>query len=554
MSKNLSELTGRQGLKNNLFEQFTDLVKETPKPDAHDLEKLADEFLIGTANVYGSISFYDFLRPDNQGKKVYLCNGTACLCAGTQENLHKNLLEHFNNEEIGEMCCLGRCHENHAFQYNGKNYSGDLNESLEQILSNESQQRDQYHVASSGRSILTNGTVELPQFNQYLLDILARQPSDILAEIEASHLRGRGGAGFPIAIKLKTCKDADSNIKFIICNGDEGDPGAFSDRYLLEQRPCDVLMGMIISGYVTGATWGVVYIRGEYPESVNIINNTIQSLRNEQLLGENIQGTGFSFDFKIIKAQGSYICGEETALISSIEGQRPEVRIRPPFPAEQGLFNKPTVVNNVETLAALPFIVKNGGASFASIGTNRSKGTKLLSLDSGFKKPGIYEVDMGIALSEVFNLAGGYSKPIKALHIGGPLGGIVPVDQVQNLTVDFESFSEQGFLLGHASVVTIPEKFPLIKYLEHIFEFASEESCGKCFPCRLGTKRAQELFQKAQEEDYKIERQLISDLLHTLEVGSLCAHGGGIPLPVRNLLDHFDNELKPYFSSIKMKN
>ena len=552
MSKNLSELTGRQGLKNNLFEQFTGLVKDTPKPDVNDLEKLADEFLIGTANVYGSISFYDFLRPDNQGKKIYVCNGTACTCAGTQETLHQNLLKHFNKDEIGEMCCLGRCHENHAFQFHGKNYSGDLNGSLKQILSNEIQRQDHYHVATLGRSILTKGTIELSQFSESLSHLLKQDPLAVLAEIEASHLRGRGGAGFPIAIKLKTCKDVNSETKFIICNGDEGDPGAFSDRYLLEQKPCDVLFGMMIAGYVTGATWGVVYIRGEYPESVEVINDTLQSLRKEHLVGENILETDFSFDFKVIKAQGSYICGEETALISSIEGQRPEVRIRPPFPAEEGLFNKPTVVNNVETLAALPFILKPGGASYASIGTERSKGTKLLSLDSGFNKPGIYEVEMGCPLSEVLELAGGYSKPIKALHIGGPLGGIVPLDQVKNLTVDFESFSEHGFLLGHASVVSIPEHFPLIQYLEHLFGFAAEESCGKCFPCRLGTKRGQELFRKAQIGDYKIDRQLINDLLHTLEAGSLCAHGGGIPLPVRNLLDHFSDELKPYFTNTKV--
>jgi len=236
-------------------------------------------------------------------------------------------------------------------------------------------------------------------------------------------------------------------------------------------------------------------------------------------------------------------------LINSIEGQRPEVRVRPPYPTQEGLFNKPTIVNNVETLAALHFILSEGGATYKSLGTEKSSGTKLVCLDSHFNKPGMYEVEMGTSLSEVVNeLGGGFKSPVKAMQIGGPLGGIVPVSKIDNLTVDFESFAREGFLLGHASVVCIPEDFPMIKYIEHLFEFASYESCGKCFPCRLGTKRGQELAQKAQNEDYQIDRELMTDLLNTLEQTSLCAHGGGIPLPIKNALMYFDKELRQYFS------
>ncbi|MBL1180742.1 MAG: formate dehydrogenase, partial [Bacteroidetes bacterium] len=305
----------------------------------------------------------------------------------------------------------------------------------------------------------------------------------------------------------------------------------------------------MVAGYITGAEWGVLYIRAEYPEAANIVQQAIDELKANNLLGKNINHSNFNFDFKIIKAQGAYICGEETALINSIEGQRPEVRTRPPFPTQMGLFNKPTVVNNVETLAAVYSIIKNGGADYAKLGTEKSKGTKLVCLDSFFNHPGIYEVEMGTPLSFVINeLGGGFKIPVKAMQIGGPLGGIVPLEKINELSIDFESFAKQGFLLGHASVVCIPTDFPMMKYLEHLFEFAAYESCGKCFPCRLGTKRGHELTQKALNENYKIDRALFADLLNTLQQGSLCAHGGGIPLPVRNALHYFNKELKMYFN------
>jgi len=267
------------------------------------------------------------------------------------------------------------------------------------------------------------------------------------------------------------------------------------------------------------------------------------------MLGNNTNGSGFNFDIKVIEAKGSYLCGEETALIHSIEGQRPEVRVRPPYPAQQGLFNKPTVVINVETLSALHHITEHGGKSWKAIGTDLSSGTKLVSLDSFFNNPGIYEVEMGIHLSVIVNdLGGGFSTGVKAMQIGGPLGGLVPVSKIDDLTMDFESFSQHGFVLGHASIICIPEDFPMMKFIEHLFDFAACESCGKCFPCRLGTKRGHELSVKALSSEYKINKDLFNDLLDTLEKGSLCAHGGGIPIPVRNALEYFESELKPYFT------
>ncbi len=548
MSKNLGELSGRKGLVTNLFEELARVAEPTGTPTKDDLEKIREEFLVGKSSVYGAVSFYDFLKPENKGKKVYVCNGSACLTAGTQEKLHAQLNTHFTTDEIGEMCCLGRCHENNAFHVGGKNYSGtDINH-IKEIKGTKRPTAESYGVASEGTPILTADYGSIKQFYKIFTDCLSKSQASLLDELHQSGLRGRGGAGFAMGFKLESCMKTPSDIKFIVCNADEGDPGAFSDRYIMEQRPHSMLMGMMIAGYITGAKYGVVYIRGEYPESVEIVDKAIADLHKEKLLGENINGSGFSFEFKVIKAQGAYICGEETALLSSIEGQRPEVRVRPPYPTQQGLFNKPTVVNNVETLANLPFIMKNGGKVFAAIGTPKSSGTKLLSLDGFFKKPGIYEVDMGTPLRTVIDdLGGGFNEPVKAMHIGGPLGGLVPVSKIDSLTVDFDSFSKEGFLLGHASVVCIPEKFPLIQYIEHLFRFTAHESCGKCFPCRIGSTRGYEMLEKAQKENYKIEMTLMTDLLETLETGSLCALGGGLPLPVKNSLKYFEAELAPYF-------
>lgn len=551
MSKNLSELSGRKGLETNLFEELGIASQQTGTPSEKELERIAEAFLVGKSTTYGAATFYDFMKPENKNKKAYVCNGTACLCSGKQEAVSTSLEKHLAADEIGHMTCLGRCHENGAFHYNGKNYSAKSDEEIATIINGDSSNgMDDYPAVASGKAVLTLPFSGFDNYYSLLKDVLTNDSANALEEIKASNIRGRGGAGFPMGFKLESCRNIESDQKFIICNADEGDPGAYSDRYLLEKRPHSVLFGMMVAGYVTGADYGILYIRAEYPDSSDIIQEAINQLKANDLLGENILGSGFNFNFKIIRAQGAYICGEETALINSIEGQRPEVRTRPPYPTQQGLFNKPTVVNNVETLAAIHYILDNGGQNYANIGTAKSSGTKLVCLDSFFNKPGIYEVEMGTPLSTVCNdLGGGFASPVKAMQIGGPLGGLVPTSKIDALTVDFESFANEGFLLGHASVVCVPESFPMVKFIEHLFDFASFESCGKCFPCRLGTKRGHEMFRNAADGKSKIDRTLLNDLLHTLQVGSLCAHGGGIPLPVQNALQYFDAELKTYFKS-----
>lgn len=546
MSKNISKLSGRKGLDNNLFERLGQAAAAEGTPSIEALNDIRREFLVGKSTVYGAASFYDFLREENRGKKAYVCNGSACRTAGTQKAVHDKLKSHFAENEIGEMCCLGRCHENAAFHVDGHNYSGADIDSF--VKTNTLPTAEKYNVGHLGTPILTAPYGEVDAYYAIWKNCLSRSREELLAELKDSGVRGRGGAGFPMAFKLESCKNTPGDEKYIVCNADEGDPGAYSDRYIMEQRPHHLLMGMMIAGYIIGANHGVVYIRGEYPESVTIVQEAINDLMQRGLIGENILGSGWNFYFKVIKAQGAYICGEETALLSSIEGQRPEVRVRPPYPTQHGLFDMPTVVNNVETLACLPFIMQHGGKHYASIGTAKSTGTKLISLDGHFNTPGIYEADMGTSLRTVIDqLGGGFRIPVKAMHIGGPLGGLVPMEKIDALSIDFDSFAREGFLLGHASVVCIPENYPLIDYIKHLFQFTSHESCGKCFPCRLGSKRGAEMLEKAVNEEYKIDRTLFNDLITTMEIGSLCALGGGLPLPVRNALKYFDAELKSYF-------
>jgi NADH:ubiquinone oxidoreductase subunit F (NADH-binding)/NADH:ubiquinone oxidoreductase subunit E len=548
MSKNVRNLSFRKGLDDNLFEHLAEAHSEDKGLDQDTLHTIADKYLIGNANVYGAATFYDFLNPEKSNKKVFSCAGSACMLAGTQQGLHQKLEEHFEPSEIGEVYCLGRCYENNAFHYQGHNYSGDAANQIRQLKEGSVKTLpDHYNVGSLGKGLLTTASPGQEECLQTLKTLLEKDADALLEEVSVSGLRGRGGAGFPLAIKLAGVKKEVADQKFIVCNADEGDPGAFSDRYLLEQRAHLVLFGMAISGYMSGASGGVVYIRAEYPEAIEICKKAIEPF-NRMFPFTKSNGETVNFKLYVVKAQGAYICGEETALLSSLEGLRPEVRTRPPFPVQYGLFGMPTAVNNVETLASLHAILVEGGAAFKAIGTAKSSGTKLLSLDSHFNRPGLYEVDMGTPLSKVIQeLGGGMKEPVKAYHIGGPLGGLVPMSKVDDLTIDFETFAANGFLLGHASILSIPARFPLMEYLEHLFAFTAHESCGKCFPCRLGSVRGKELLHKARTSDYKIDRTLFNDLIETLEKGSLCALGGGLPLPVKNALHYFPEELGGYF-------
>ncbi len=537
-NKNIRSLSYRKELDDNLFENVAQLAnKSASQAEYHEL---AERFMIDDSVVFGTASFYDFLRPENQGKTVHVCNGTACMVASTQEKLINNLTDIVDADKIGHAPCLGHCHHNSAFLYDDKTYSSNSSEDLKEIINSKSYQENQYHVDCNTTPILTSKIEGITDFYK-LAEKYRGRSREAIEELKTSNLRGRGGAGFPFYFKLDAVIKESANQKYIVCNADEGDPGAYSDMYLMEHQPHKVLFGMYIAGIIVGADTGVLYIRGEYPDSIRKINAAIDELKE--------LGLAQDFRFKIIKGQGSYICGEETALLSSIEGLRPEVRVRPPYPAQYGLYGKPTVLSNVETFANVHWILENGGAAYADLGVGKSTGTKLVSLDSFFNRPGMYEIEMGTPLNTVFEEYGkGFKSDVKAVQVGGPLGGIVPTHKIDELTLDFESFASQNFLLGHASVVSIPANFPMVKFLEHLLEFTADESCGKCYPCRIGSHRGYEMLKKAQNENYKIDRQLFDDLVETLEIGSLCALGGGIPLPIKNALQYFEDELKLYFA------
>ncbi|MCF6350646.1 MAG: NAD(P)H-dependent oxidoreductase subunit E [Flavobacteriaceae bacterium] len=538
-NKNIRSLAARKGIDKNLFEEIA--INANSENAIENLKKVATVFQVDNSLVAGTASFYDFTKAENSKHKIFVCNGTACMCANTQDKLISQLKSNFKEEEIGYASCIGHCHTNAAFMYKDQTYSATSKKEIDAILKNNPSSNNAYKVDCNTIPILTkNSNHSISSFFAFA-ETLKDKPETVILELKTANLRGRGGAGFPFWFKLDAVIKEKNKQKYIVCNADEGDPGAFSDMYLLEEQPYKVLFGMYISGLTVGANTAVLYIRGEYPNAIRTINESIAFLNKNNLTP--------NFKWKTIKGQGSYVCGEETALLSSIEGLRPEVRVRPPYPAQYGLYGKPTVLSNVETFANLYYILKNGGNTYANLGNKQSTGTKLISLDSFFNQPGIYEIEMGTPLLEIIEKYGkGFKSEIKAIQIGGPLGGIIPVHKLQELTLDFESLNTNGFLLGHASFVCIPKDFPILKYIEHLLKFTADESCGKCYPCRIGSFRGFEMVQKAGNSTYKIDRQLFNDLLETLEIGSLCALGGGVPLPIKNALEHFNQELEMYFS------
>ncbi len=536
MSRTLRGLSARRGLNESLYEE---IVRAAGTSKDERLKAVDGEFMTGRAALMGADTFYDFLHPAHLGKKVFVCDGTACLTSGKQENLRKKLLERFTDDEIGTITCLGHCHSNDAFMINGEIRVIDEGSHIPALKT----------YTNADRPALLG----VPDDIGHYYSLAKRWSPDVpaaLKEIELSGLRGRGGAGFPFHLKLRSAHDAGQGQKYIVCNGDEGDPGAFSDKWLLEERPHAILFGMVMTGLIVGAETGVIYIRGEYPLAVRRMREAVRAIEERGIIDGHDSEGEYRFRFHVVEGSGAYICGEETSLLNSLEGLRPEVRTRPPFPAMYGLFGKPTVLSNVETFANIHYILDQGASMWAAMGTGKSPGSKLVSLDGAFNNPGLFEVRMGTPMRSIIDeMGGGTRYPVKAFQIGGPLGGLVPASKIYDLTLDFESFASEGFLLGHAGIVSIPSDFPVIKLLEHLFEFTMKESCGKCFPCRLGSIRGYELLSAAADKGEKISRQLFDDLLETMQLGSLCALGGGLPLPIQNALQYFSEELEDFFTT-----
>jgi NADH:ubiquinone oxidoreductase subunit F (NADH-binding)/(2Fe-2S) ferredoxin/NAD-dependent dihydropyrimidine dehydrogenase PreA subunit len=374
-------------------------------------------------------------------------------------------------------------------------------------------------------------------------------PEQVIEEIKRSGLRGRGGAGFPTGRKWELTRAAKGEPKYIICNADEGDPGAFMNRRVLEGDPHSVIEGMIIAAYAIGASQGYIYCRAEYPLAVSTLNIAIQQARNFGLLGKNILGTDFSFDLEVRQGAGAFVCGEETALIASIEGRRGEPRPRPPFPAQSGLWGKPTNINNVETYANVPQIILKGADWFASMGTEKSKGTKTFALAGDLNHTGLIEVPFGITLREiVYDVGGGIrdGKAFKAIQTGGPMGGCLPASYL-DLPVDYESLTAAGSIMGSGGMIVMDEDTCMVDIARFFMEFTQDESCGKCTPCRIGTRRILEILTRICEgkgQDGDIET--LEYLCEQIRTNSLCGLGQGAPNPVASTLKHFREEYEAH--------
>lgn len=374
-------------------------------------------------------------------------------------------------------------------------------------------------------------------------------PEKTVDIIKRSGLRGRGGAGFPTGTKWEICRGVEADRKYIICNADEGDPGAFMDRSVIEGNPHAVIEGMIIAAYCIGADSGYVYIRAEYPLAVDRLRKALKEGRAKNLLGTDILGSGFDFDIKVKLGAGAFVCGEETALISSIEGQRGMPRAKPPFPVHSGLWGKPTVINNVETLANVPYIIRKGASWFSSFGTEKSKGTKVFALTGKVKNSGLIEVPMGIALKDiVFGIGGGIEngKKLKAVQTGGPSGGCIPADMV-DISVDYESLAKVGSIVGSGGMIVLDEDDCMVNVAKYFLQFTQSESCGKCVPCRVGTKRLLEIMDRITKgKGKKTDIDLLERLGDHVKSSSLCGLGQTAPNPILSTIKYFREEYEAH--------
>ncbi|MBR1121994.1 NADH-quinone oxidoreductase subunit NuoF [Bradyrhizobium lablabi] len=377
---------------------------------------------------------------------------------------------------------------------------------------------------------------------------LTLSSDDILADVTASGLRGRGGAGFPTGIKWKTVAQAQADRKFIVCNADEGDSGTFADRMIMEGDPFVVIEGMTIAGITVGATKGYIYIRSEYPHAVIAMNAAIAAAKRAGYLGTKVGGSAHSFDLEVRVGAGAYVCGEETSLLESLEGRRGIVRAKPPLPAHKGLFGKPTVINNVLSFAAIPFILDNGAKAYADYGMGRSRGTMPIQLAGNIRYGGLFETAFGITLGELIDDIGGGTftgRPVRAVQVGGPLGAYFP-RALFDTPFDYEAFAAREGLIGHAGIVVFDDSVDMAKQARFAMEFCAVESCGKCTPCRIGSTRGVETIDKIRRDERVSENlTVVEDLCNTMKFGSLCALGGFTPYPVMSALKHFREDFGP---------
>ena len=424
-------------------------------------------------------------------------------------------------------------------------------------------EEDKLFIEKQQRVVLRNcGVINPENIDEYIAadgykaieKALSMKPEAVIDEIRISGLRGRGGAGFPTWFKWNATRRHPGDRKYLVCNADEGDPGAFMDRSVLEGDPHSLIEGMIIGGYAIGANYGVIYCRAEYPLAIKRLETAMAQAREKGFLGENILNSGFDFDLRIKAGAGAFVCGEETALLASLDGERGMPRLKPPFPSAHGYWQMPTDINNVETLANVPWIIYNGGAAFGAMGTEKSKGTKVFALAGKIKKGGLVEVPMGLTLREViYDIGGGIKndRKFKAVQMGGPSGGCIPAELIDT-PVTYEDINKTGAIVGSGGMIVMDEDTCMVDMARYFLNFTRDESCGKCNYCRIGTKRMLEILERITEgkgRDGDIE--LLEELAYKIKDGSMCGLGQTAPNPVLTTLKYFRNEYEDHIYNKK---
>lgn len=515
--------------------------------------------------------------------KICVCCGAGCISSGSEEVM-KKLQEEIKTRgletevEVIPTGCMGPCNQGPLMKYlpeyniyqkvDCSNISAIVQSQLIEkkpienlLLFADSREKpfidareDPYFKKQLKIALKNCGHINPERIEDYLVHngyqaldkaLFEMSPEDVIAEIKQSRIRGRGGAGYPTGLKWETVYKYVNDQKYVICNGDEGDPGAFMDRSVLEGNPHRVLEGMAIAGYAIGANKGYAYIRGEYPLAIKRFELAIKQAKKMGLLGTNILGTSFSFDIEVRIGAGAFVCGEETALIASIEGKRGTPRPRPPFPAESGLWGKPTLINNVETFAAISPIINNGGEWYSDIGTPKSAGTKVFALAGKINYAGLIEVPMGTTLREiVYDIGGGiqHGEEFKAAQTGGPSGGCIPAGHL-DVKMDYESLVGLGSIMGSGGLIIMDKSSDMVDVARYFMEFCMDESCGKCVPCRVGTRMMHDLLQKiCDNKATQIDLDRLEELAIYVKETSLCGLGGSAPNPLLSTLRHFRQE------------